>query len=131
MLDTALALQTFFSSFGIPAFVQGKVPEFLYNAETQKEEAVNLPYITYELREPAPGQNCHLMAHVWYRGNSVEAISRKVDDIKNGIGGGVSIPVPGGAVYLWPEDIFCQFRDSGEPEIQCAYLQFVMGGYKP
>ena len=130
MLDTASALQSFFSSFGIPAFVQGKVPEHLYDAETGKEVPVDLPYITYELREPAPGHNCHLMAHVWYRGNSVEAISRKVDDIKAGLGLGVSIRVPGGAVYLWPEDIFCQFRDSGEPEIQCAYLQFVMGAYK-
>lgn len=131
MLDTATALYTFFSSFGIPAFIQGNVPEELYDATTEKMVKVDLPYITYELREPAAGENCHLMAHVWYRGTSCEAISRKVDEIKAALGQGVSIPVPGGAVHLWPENPFCQFHDSGEPDIKAAYLQFVMGGYKP
>ena len=44
MRDTAAALYTFFSSFGIPAYVEYNVPD---NAA--------LPYITYELRDPEAG----------------------------------------------------------------------------
>lgn len=131
MRDTAVALYTFFSSFGIPAFIQGNVPETLYDSTTGKEIPVELPYITYELREPEAGKECHLMAHLWYRGSSYDAITRKADDIKDALGQGVSIPVPGGAVHLWPENPFCQFRDSGEPDVKCAYLQFSIGAYKP
>lgn len=131
MYDTAKALYTFFSSFGLRAFVQGNVPEYIFDPDQGKEIPVELPYITYELREPAPGHECHLMAHIWYRDNSYEAITKKVDEVKAFIGSGVSIHVDGGAVHLWPEDRnFVQFPPAEDPEIKDAFLQFVMGAYK-
>lgn len=131
MRDTALALQSLFSSFGIPAFVKGNVPEELYNPETGQSEPVEMPYITYELREPSPGENCSEAVMVWYRGTSYDPITRKVDEIREAIGRGVSIKVPGGAIHIWPEDDnYVQFVEQEDPSIKCAYLLFVMGGYK-
>ena len=52
MLDTAVALQTFFSGFGLPAFPENAVPDTLYDADAGAEVPVEPPYITYELREP-------------------------------------------------------------------------------
>ena len=50
MLDTAQALYRFFSSFGIPAFVENNVPdEMPVNGQLVQ---VQPPYITYQLREP-------------------------------------------------------------------------------
>lgn len=120
MLDTAAALYGFFSSFGIPAYVENNVPDVAV-----------LPYITYELREPERGATCMLTARVWYQDTGFEAISRKVDEIKNAVAEGASLPVENGAIWLWPDDNFCQFQPPDEPKLKIAYLMLVMGAFKP
>ena len=119
MRDTAAALYSFFSSFNLPAYVENTVPE---NAA--------LPYITYELREPEAGENSSLTARVWYMSNSFSEIVDKVDEIKAAIGGGKSIPVTGGAVWIWQDTNFCQFQPSDEPKMKIAYLMLIIGAYK-
>lgn len=120
MRDTAAALYAFFSSFGIPAYVENNVPE---------NEA--LPYITYELREPEAGENSSLSARVWYMDTSFGAVADKVDQIKAALGRGKSIPTETGAIWLWPDNPFCQFQPPDEPKLKIAYLLFVIGAYKP
>ena len=119
MYDTADALYSFFSSFGLPAYVEYTVP---VDAE--------LPYITYELREPEPGEKSSLTARVWYIDTDYTAICSKVDQIKAAIGRGVSISVDGGAVWLWPDTHFCQFQRADEPKLKIAYLMLIIGAYK-
>ena len=119
MYDTADALYSFFSSFGLPAYVEYTVP---VDAE--------LPYITYELREPQAGEKSSLTARVWYEDTGFAAVTRKVDEIKNSIGRGVSIPVERGAVWLWPDTHFCQFQRADEPKLKIAYLMLIIGAYK-
>lgn len=119
MLDTAAALYTFFSSFGLPAYVENTVPD-----------DAALPYITYELREPAPGERSSLTARVWYMDTSFQAITQKVDEIKAAIGTGASLPVASGAVWIWPDDRFCQFQPPDEPKLKIAYLMLIIGAYK-
>lgn len=130
MLDTAVALQTFFSGFGLPAFPENAVPDALYNPETGTEQSVEPPYITYELREPEPGAKSSLTARVWYIDTDYTAICTKVDEIKAAIGRGVSISVNGGAVWLWMDDKFCQFQPADEPKLKIAYLMLIIGAYK-
>lgn len=119
MKDTAGALYRFFSGFGLPAYVENNVPD---NAD--------LPYITYELREPQAGERSSLTARVWYIDTGFQAITEKVDEIKNAVADGASIPVDGGAVWLWADDNFCQFQPPDEPKLKIAYLMMIIGAYK-
>ena len=128
MLDTAIALQSFFSSFGLPAFPEHAVPDSLSVNNT--ETPVEPPYITYELREPEPGAKSSLTARVWYIDTDYTAICTKVDEIKAAIGRGVSIHVDGGAVWLWRDTNFCQFQPADEPKLKIAYLMLIIGAYK-
>lgn len=119
MKDTAGALYRFFSGFDLPAYVENNVPD---NAE--------LPYITYELREPEAGERSSLSARVWYMDTGFGAVADKVDQIKNALGRGVSIPTDTGAVWIWPDNPFCQFQPPDEPKIKIAYLLMIIGAYK-
>ena len=130
MLDTAVALQSFFSGFGLPAFPEYAVPDALYDEATGEETPVEPPYITYELREPEPGEKSSLTARVWYIDTDYTALCSKVDQIKAAIGRGVSISVDGGAVWLWPDTHFCQFQRADEPKLKIAYLMLIIGAYK-
>lgn len=120
MKDTAAALYGFFSSFGLPAYVENNVPD---NAA--------LPYITYELKEPEPGERASMTARVWYMDTGFAAITEKVDEIKEAVRYGASIPTDTGAVWIWPDNPFCQFQPPDEPKIKIAYLLLIIGAYKP
>ena len=128
MRDTAAALYSFFSSFGLPAFVENNVPDV--PNENGEMEQFSPPYITYELREPEPGKQTYLVARVWYLDTGFDAVTRKVDEIKAAIGPGIRIPAGDGIIVLWMDDNFCQFQPPDEPKIKIAYLMFIMGGYK-
>lgn len=118
MTQTARALQSFFGSFGIPAYVEYSLPD-----------DAKMPYITYELAEPDWRGSHAEHARVWYNSNSFSEIASKIDEIKAAIGNGVSIPTENGAIYLYADDDFCQFQPMDEPKIKCAYLSFVLQCY--
>ena len=84
MTETSRALYQFFSGFGIPAYGKNNVPN-----------GAQLPYITYEVKEPEPLAKCLLHAWVWYRGTTMTNVLAKCDEIKATIGTGWSAPVPG------------------------------------
>lgn len=117
MIQTAKALKQFFGSFGIPAYISDNIPD-----------NVQMPYITYDLIEPEPLTYAYLNASVWYRSNSAEAISAKVDEIKAAIGEGLSIPTESGAVYLFREQSgsFAQLRNDPNRETKRAYLSMII-----
>lgn len=116
MTQTATALYTFFSSFGIPAYVEYTEPD---NAPA--------PYITYELVDPDWLGQAPIHARIWYRDTSFTAIAGKVDEIKAALGPGVSIKTESGAVYLWPDDNFAQFQPmEGDPTLKCAFLSLII-----
>lgn len=114
MTNTAKALYQFFSSFGLPAYVEYNVPD----------EAV-LPYITYQLNEPGWNDSGTIYARVWYRSTSFTAINAKVNQIKAAVGEGVSLPTDGGAVYLTKGVPFAQYMPmEGDETLKVVYLLF-------
>lgn len=116
MLQTSKALYTFFSAFGIPAYVEDSVPN-----------EVKAPYITYELAEPDWRGSASIHARVWYRDESFRAITAKVDEIRAALGEGASIPTESGAVYLWADDNWAQFQPmAGDYTLKCAYLSLIL-----
>jgi len=112
MTNTAIALYNFFSGFGLSAYVEDSVPD----------EAA-LPYITYQLIEPDWDDGGAFYARVWYRSTSYAAINAKVDEIRAAIGEGISLPTPGGAVYLSKGTPFVQYMPmEGDNTLKVAYL---------
>lgn len=86
------AINSFWNSFGIPAYDQNSV----YSGE----DSPHTPYITYEAQTAAVGQILTLTASIWYRSSSWKEISQKADEIAEAIGVGYGIiDVDGG--YLW------------------------------
>lgn len=117
MTETARALYTFFSGFGIPAYVTDNIPD-----------NVTMPYITYDLVEPVPLTRATFNASVWYRDTSFDQISAKVDEIKAAIDSGVSLQAGNGAVHIFRErgGAFCQMRNDPNRETKRAYLSMII-----
>ena len=117
MTQTATALYNFFSGFGIPAYIQGNIPD---NA--------TMPYITYELIEPEPLATALFHASVWYRGTNVEGIAEKVDEIRAAIGNGVNLPTESGVIHIFRErnGTFGQIMNDPNRETKRAYLSMMI-----
>lgn len=117
MTETATALYTFFSSFGIPAYVSNNIPD-----------NVKMPYITYDLIEPEPLATALMNASVWYRSTSLTEIGAKVDEIRNAIGNGKSLQTPSGVVHLFREKngTFAQIMNDPNRETKRAYLSMLI-----
>ena len=117
MLNVATALYSFFSSFNIPAYAENTVPD-----------GTQMPYITYRMVQPDWRSKTSMYARVWYRSTSFIEVATKVDEIRQALGEGISIKTDDGAVYLWSDEIWCQFMspEDADPTLKCAYLNFVM-----
>ena len=117
MTSTAEALYSFFSSFGIPAYVTDNIPD-----------NVQMPYITYDLLEPEPLAVGRLNASVWYKSTSYAEISAKVDQIKAAIDNGVSLGTSTGAVYLFRErdSAFAKYMNDPNRETKRALFAILI-----
>lgn len=119
MTKTATALYNFWSSFGIPAWVEYHVPD---DAE--------MPYITYELTDPNWKEQAAIRARVWYRDFSFERISAKLDEIKEKIGDGYTMAVDDGMIAIFTDDPFIQFQPyEDETGVKVAYLSCILNAF--
>lgn len=117
MIQTSHALKRFFSSFGIPAYLSGNIPD-----------NVQMPYITFDLVEPEPLGTGLLNASVWYRDTGTDAICAKVDQIKAAIGNGVDLPTESGVIHLFREreGAFAKIMNDPNRETKRAYLTMLI-----
>lgn len=92
MLDTAKALNGFYSSFGIPAYKNDNVPD-----------DVTYPYLTYSLSFPQWDEPVTHFCTVYMRTESIQPLLAKADQIRRAIGTGRSIPCSDGCLYLFFE----------------------------
>ena len=118
MIQTARALHTFFSGFGIPAYAENAVPD---NAE--------LPYITYPQREPEWNQKASFYAIVYYRHqiSNFDSLS-KADEIATVIGNGIRIKIDGGLLVIWPETPLIQAMPP-DGDVRAAYINLSINAY--
>ena len=124
MTNTAKALHGFFSSFGLLAFTEYNVPDE-YPDGNGVMQKVTLPYITYSLVEPSWRDSATMYARVWYRSTSYAEVTAKVDQIKAAVGECLSIPTPGGAVYLIPGTPYTQNMPmEGDDTLKVVYMNF-------
>lgn len=92
------AYQSFWESFGIPAYDETSVPD---DAE--------LPYITYESATDDLGHTLGLTTSIWYRSTSWKEITAKKDEIESAISrGGVQVPYDGASFWIAKANPWCQ-----------------------
>lgn len=114
MKETAVSLKSFFSEFGLPAYIRQNVPD-----------EVELPYIAYDLTEPRWDEQGNTSCQVYYPKNQLEALLTKADEILAAIGEGVKITMPGGYLYLYVNS-----RDSmSDDYTQSIYIAMSINAY--
>lgn len=113
-MDKAQALQTFWESFGIPAYEQTTVPE-----------TAKMPYITYSVSTDSLDNVVNMSASVWYHSTSWKDISEKTEQIARYIVGmnPPSIKFDGGRLYIAKGNPFAQrMADPNDSMIRRMYL---------
>lgn len=94
------ALNAFWNSFGLLAFDENTVPEYITNEHGDKIK-LEPPYITYEAREDYFDNTMALSASIWYRSSSWADITAKEEQIAEFIGrGGRMVAFTGGAFWI-------------------------------
>ena len=123
MRQTAMALKSFLSQFGVPAYSETSVPDEL-----------ELPYITYPIREPEWREQATFYSVIWCRTNGYEQALGLADSIMAAIHDGARLETENGYVILYPANPFCQ-EMTGETESQTdedtkgLYINMTMNSY--
>lgn len=121
MTDVAIALNSFFNSFGIPAYVEENIPD-----------DATLPYITYTLAMPSWGEQASIQSRIWYKDAKLTAINAKCAEIKQSVGEGKSIRTDTGYVVLHQDVNFAQYQpydDQGQSNVKVIYLNFILHAF--
>lgn len=118
MINTALALQTFYGGFGLPAYCENDVPM----------DAV-LPYITYDIVETEPLEPATHHAKVWERTTDYNNILTVVDQIKAAIGEAAVLDCDGGYVVIRPSSPYVQLLTDEDTAIKYAYISLQINCY--
>lgn len=139
MTNIATALSYFWNGFGIPAFVEGTVPDKMPEELSvrnidgtpvifERDAPVKMPYITYRLAQPEWDEPMSMYARVWYRGTSFKGLASKIDQISDALKSGYSVSDDGFYMALMKDSNFCQYMpdDSGDGMIKTAYLSLIM-----
>lgn len=89
-MTKAKALDSFFNSFGIPAYPSTRVPD-----------KVAFPYLTYEPTLANLGKTTHPRISLWYFGTTERDINAKADDIQKAIDEGISVRCDDGLICIY------------------------------
>lgn len=87
------AIQSFFESFGLPAYPATSVP-------TSGSEMPEFPYITYTVPTDWGVERVAGSASVYYRTESWTGINAKVDAISSAVGAGVTLTCDEGGIIV-------------------------------
>lgn len=117
MRATAKALNTFFSSFGLPAYTTQSVPD-----------DVQVPYLTYPIIEPEWNQKSSFYVQGWYRSTSNAALAEKADEIISEIGTGIRLDTGVGFISIYPETPLVQLMTDGD--YRSFYINLSINAYQ-
>lgn len=116
MVNTATALYSLWSSFGIPAYPEYNIPD-----------EAEMPYITYEIVKPDWRYQSNTHVRVWYRDTSYVSITNILDAISRRIGEGLLLPLSDGFLILFKDMQFIQFQPyEADDGVKVAYLSLIL-----
>lgn len=114
-MDKWQGLQSFWESFGIPAYDENNVPD-----------DAQMPYITYQASIGSFEDRVPLSASVWYYGTSWKPISNKVDEISRRLKGWTLVKLGDGEYIFIAKNDNSQFaqrmRDESSNLTKRIYL---------
>lgn len=111
-MKKAAALQSFFESFGIPAYP---------NTSVEKEE--EMPYLTYTPVFDTFGYPTSITVNLWYRTTSEAIPNAKAQEISDYIGGGKYVPFDSGAILITRGSPWCQsLIDADDNTVKRRYI---------
>lgn len=114
-MDKFQALQSFWSSFGIPAYDENTVPT--------GDDKPAYPYITYDAVIGSLDTPVAMSASIWYYGSSWSQITTKLLEIEAEIGrGGVTLPMDNGALWIKKGSPFAQRMSDTNDMIRRIYI---------
>ena len=87
------AIQSFFSSFGLPAYPAISVP-------TSGDDMPEFPYITYSVSTDFNVERTYANASVWYRSEKWVDLNAKIDQIAETIGAGLVLECDEGGIIV-------------------------------
>lgn len=107
------ALNNFWNSFKLAAYDENTVPD----------NAV-LPYITYSAGEDDFGRPVSLRASIWYRSNSWDEITGKLNEVSDRISrGGILVKYDDGVIWITKGSPFAQrMNDSEDDSIRRIFM---------
>lgn len=111
-MDKEQALQSFWSSFGLPAYDENTVPE-----------DASLPYITYEVATGSFENEIPLTASVFYKGSTWGPITQKTHEIAQRLYElrGSAIRIDDGLIRIW-EGTTPLFQRMGDEDDQVRWI---------
>lgn len=112
-MDKAQAIDTFWNSFGLPAYDESSVPD-----------DATFPRITYNVPMDSLGNQVSLYANIWYRSTSWEAITKLAEQIAERVKGqGYEIEkIDGGYLWITGGTPFAQRAKDPDPDIRRIYI---------
>ena len=119
-MNKAQAIQTFFESFGVPAYEESTVPD----------DAV-MPYITYSMASDSIGHPIAMSASIWDKTYSWENISLVADAISNALVQVKSIALDVGYIYITRGTPFAQRMVDEDDTIRRIYINLMVGYLAP
>lgn len=126
-MDKIQALDAFWNGFGIPAYDENSVPEYVTDGEGNQTK-LEPPYITYEIANDEFGSSIMLTASLWYRSSSWADITLKEQQIAEFIGrGGRMIAFDGGSFWLQKRSPWAQrMAEAGDDMIRRIVLSYTI-----
>lgn len=119
MRNTAATLKTFFGGFGIPAYSETSVPN-----------DVQLPYITYPIKEPEWRKPTSFYIVLWCRTKGYADALTKADQILAAIGEGISLEANGGWVVIRPDNPLVQEMKDDDNDTKALYINLQLNAFR-
>ena len=114
-MDKFQVLQTFWESFGIPAYDENTVPT--------GDDAPAFPYITYDAVISNLGTPVAMSASIWDYGTSWSRVTTKMAEIQSAIGrGGKILPIDHGAIWITAGTPFAQRMSDSNDMIRRIFI---------
>ncbi len=118
-MDKFQALQSFWSSFGIPAYDENTVPT--------GDDKPAMPYITYDAVVGNLGDYCAMSASLWYYGTSWSQGTTKLAEISSSIGrSGKLVQIDDGAVWIKQGSPFAQRMSDSNDLVRRIFINIVV-----
>ena len=110
-MNKAQTINSFWNSFGIPAYDMYTVPN-----------DAQMPYITYEYVEDNFDNTVILSASIWYKSTSWQGVSEKAAEIAEYIGNGKILKTDKGYIYIARGMSFMQRLSDTDDSVRRIYI---------